>query len=112
VAPEDTDDGRTADPWPRCDFGKTPFGEEACQGHGEVRLEGGLLCVAHAKLARLEVREDLLLGTAFEMDKWLDDPDNRADPFRWRRVLRQRDETVEQLRSNRTLLESHREQNL
>jgi hypothetical protein len=112
VAPEDTNDGRAADLWARCDFDSTTVGEVTCQRHGEVRLDGSLLCVAHAKLARLEVREDLLLGTAFEMDKWLDDPGSRADPFRWRRVLRQRDETVEQLRSNRTLLESHREQNL
>jgi hypothetical protein len=48
-----------------------------------------------------------MLGTVFEMDRWLDNPDNRADKLRWRRLLRERDEVVKQLRFNRTLLEAH-----
>ena len=93
----------------RCEFGKPLFTEGECQRTGEVQLDGSLLCVPHAELQRLEVRESTLLGTVFEMDKWLDNPDNRADELHWRRVLHQRDETVEQLRSNRTLIEAHKE---
>jgi hypothetical protein len=65
----------------------------------------------HAKLLRLKVREGMLLGTVFEMDKWLDSQNNRADQLRWRRLLRERDEVVEQLRFNRTLIEAHKERN-
>jgi hypothetical protein len=43
------------------------------------------------------------------MDKWLDNPNNRADELRWRRLLRERDEVVDQLRFNRMLLEAHEE---
>jgi hypothetical protein len=74
-------------------------------------LDGSLLCVPHAKLLRLEVQESTLLGTVFEMDKWLDSQNNRADQLRWRRLLRERDEVVEQLRFNRTLIEAHKERN-
>jgi hypothetical protein len=94
---------------PRCESGKTLFTEGECQRPGEVQVDGSLLCVAHAKLLRLRVREDLMLGRVFEMDKWLDDPNNRADQLSWQRVLRQRDEAVEQLRFNRTLIEAHKE---
>ena len=65
----------------------------------------------YGKQLRLEAQESTLLGTVFEMDKWLDNPDNRADQLRWRRLLRERDEVVEQLRFNRTLLEAHKEAN-
>ena len=97
-----------ADQHPRCEYGKTLFTEGECPRTGEVQVDGSLLCVPHAELLRLEVRESTLLGTVFEMDKWLDNPDNRADQLHWRRVLHQRDETVEQLRSNRTLIEAHK----
>jgi hypothetical protein len=98
-----------ADQQPHCEFGKTLFTEGECQRTGEVQLDGSLLCVPHAKRLRLEVQQSNLLGTVFEMDKWLDDPNNRADQLRWQRVLHQRDEVVEQLRFNRTLLEAHKE---
>jgi hypothetical protein len=65
----------------------------------------------YGKQLRLEAQESTLLGTVFEMDKWLDNPDNRADQLHWRRLLRERDEVVEQLRFNRTLLEAHKEAN-
>ena len=74
-------------------------------------MDGSLLCVPHAKLLRLEVQESTLLGTVCEMDKWLDSQNNRADQLRWRRLLRERDEVVEQLRFNRTLIEAHKERN-
>jgi len=65
----------------------------------------------YGKRLRLEAQQSTLLGTVFEMDKWLDNPDNRADQLRWRRLLRERDEVVEQLRFNRRLLEAHKEAN-
>jgi hypothetical protein len=95
----------------RCEFGKTLFTEGDCRRPGEVQVDGSLLCVPHAQLLRLRVRESLTLGRLFEMDKWLDDPNNRADQLSWQRVLRQRDEAVEQLRFNRTLIEAHRRGN-
>jgi len=107
LALEDTN-VHTTDQQPRCEYGKTPVSESECQRTGEVQLDGRVLCVHHAELQRLEVQQSALLGTVFEMDKWLDNPDNRADELRWRRVLHQRDEVVEQLRSNRTLIEAHR----
>lgn len=100
-----------AQPRPRCEYGKTRFFEGECQSTGEVRSDGGLLCVDHAKLWRLETREHTLLGKVFEMDRWLDQPHNRADDLHWRRVLRRRDEAVEQLRFNRTLIEAPKEAN-
>ena len=106
MALEDTNN-QTADQQPRCEYGKTLLSEGECQTTGEVQSDGSLLCVPHAKLLRLEVQNGTLLGTVFEMDKWLDNPDNRADQLRWRRVLHQRDEAVEQLRFNRTLIEAH-----
>jgi hypothetical protein len=108
MALKDTTD-HTAHPWSRCEFGKTLFSEGECQRPGVDQLNGSLLCVPHAKRLRLEVREDMLRGTVFEMDKWLDNPNNRADQLHWQRVLGQRDEVLEQLRFNRTLLEAHKE---
>jgi hypothetical protein len=94
---------------PRCEFGRTLFSEGECQKTGEVQLDGSLLCVPHAKLLRLKVQESALLGTVFEMDKWLDEQNNRTDQFRWRRMMRERDEVVEQLRFNRRLIEANKE---
>jgi hypothetical protein len=104
-------DGNTAVSQPHCEIEKTLFTEEECPRVGEVQLDGSLLCVAHAKLLRLEVRESTLLSKVFELDRWLDNPSNRADQFRWRRLLDERDEVVEQLRFNRTLIEVHKERN-
>jgi hypothetical protein len=110
MALQDTND-HTADQQPRCEFDKTLFSVGECQRTGEVQLDGSLLCVSHAEQLRLEVRESTLLGRVFEMDKWLDNPNNRVDQLHWQRVLHQRDEVVEQLRFNRTLLEAHKEAN-
>jgi hypothetical protein len=108
MALEDTNH-QTTEQQPRCEYGKTQFSEGECPRTGEVQLDGSALCVPHAKLSRLEVQESTLLGTVFEMDGWLDNPDNRADQLRWRRLLRERDEVVEQLRFNHTLIEAHKE---
>jgi hypothetical protein len=108
MALQDTTD-HTADHEPRCEFAETLFTEGECQKTGEVKFDGSLLCVPHAELLKLKVRECTLLGTVFELDKWLDNPNNRADELRWRRLLRERDEVVDQLRFNRMLLEAHEE---
>jgi hypothetical protein len=101
-----------AQPRPRCEYNKTPLFEGECQKTGEVlESDGSRLCVGHAKLIRLEGRAYTLLGRAFEMDEWLAQPHNRADELHWRRVLRQRAETMEQLKFNRTLIEGRREAN-
>ena len=100
--------GHNADQRPRCEFGKSRFAEGECPRPAEVQLDGSLLCVAHDKLLRLEVRESTLLATVFEMDKWLENPSNRADELHWRRRLHERDEVVERLRFNRTLIEAQK----
>ena len=115
MPPEDTNghanghaNGHNADQRPRCEFGKSRFAEGECPRPGEVQLDGSLLCVAHDKLLRLEVRESTLLAPVFELDKWLENPSNRADELHWRRRLHERDEVVEQLRFNRTLIDTHK----
>jgi hypothetical protein len=108
LAPEHKSDQST-EPWSRCEFGKTFFAEGKCQRLGEVQLDGSLLCVPHAKLLRLEARESTLLGTMLEMDKWLDNPNNRADELLWKRVRREQDESVEALRFTHMLIEAHKE---
>ncbi len=110
MPPEETDEHGTTQQQPRCEFGKTLFANGDCRNLGEVRSDGSMLCEQHAELLRLERREGTMLGTLFEMDKWLDVPDNRAsDQLRWRRLLRERDEILEQLRFNRTLIEAAEE---
>src|SRR5215212_6321872 len=112
MPPEDTNghiNGHKADQRPRCEFGKSLFSEGECQRPGEVQSDGSLLCAPHDKLLRLEVRESTLLATVFELDKWLENPSNRAEELHWRRVLHERDEAVEQLRFNRTLIDTHKE---
>jgi hypothetical protein len=106
--PLEATNGHNADQRLRCEYGKTLSGRGECPSPAEIQFDGSLLCVAHTKLLRLEARESTLLGTVFEMDKWLGTPSNRADQLRWRRLLHERDEVVEQLRFNRTLIEAHK----
>jgi hypothetical protein len=108
--PPENSDNHIADQQNRCEFGKTPVSGSECPRPAEVQSDGSLQCVPHAKLRRLEARESTLLDTVFEMDKWLDNPSNRAEQFRWRRLMHERDEAVEQLRFNRTLIEAHKGQ--
>src|SRR5215210_538836 len=111
LAMEETD-AHSAESQPRCEYGKTLFSEGECQSTGEVlQSDGSLLCVPHAELLRLEEREATMLAGVFEMDKWLDQPRNRIDNLHWRRVLRERDEALKQLRLNRALIEAHKEAN-
>jgi hypothetical protein len=108
MALKDTTD-HTADQQARCEFDKPFFSEGECQWPGEVQFDGSLLCVSHVELLRLQAQEGTLLVRVFEMDKWLDTPNTRADQLHWQRVLHQRDETLEQLRFNHTLIEAHKE---
>jgi hypothetical protein len=108
LAVEDTN-GHTAGPWPRCEFGMTPFSEGDCPRPGEDWLDGSRLCVPHAKLLRFQAQEDTLLDMVFELDKWLGEPNNRADELRWRRLMHQRAEAVEHLRYTRILIDAHKE---
>ncbi len=107
MALEDTN-GHTTELQPRCEYVTPLFSEGECRMTGEVQLDGSVLCVPHAELLRLVDQNSTLLGTVFELDKWLDNPDDRADELRWRRVLHQRYEAVEQLRTNSTLIEAHK----
>src|SRR5215203_5465458 len=82
----------------RCEIDKILTAEGECRRLGEVQVDGGLLCVSHAKLLRLKDRSETMLGTVFEMDKWRESVDGQADEFRVRRIEHQRNEIVEQLR--------------
>ena len=109
MAQEVVTNEQSADEQHRCEIDKIRKAEGECRRLGEVQVDGRLLCVSHAELLRLKDRSETMLGTVFEMDKWLDNPDNRADELRWRRLMHQRYEAVEQLRSNRTLIEAHKD---
>ena len=92
----------TAEQQPRCEIGEVRIAEGECRRPGEVQLDGGLLCVSHAELLRLEDRSETMLGKVFEMDQWLDSVDGEADEVRVRRAEHHRNELVEQLRFNRS----------
>jgi hypothetical protein len=89
---------QSADEQPRCEIGNILTAEGECLRLGEVQLDGRLLCVRHAELLRMKDRSETMLGTVFEMDKWLESVDGEADELRVRRIEHQRNEVVEQLR--------------
>jgi hypothetical protein len=101
VSPEITNKLFT-DHQPRCEIGKVLIAEGECRRPGEVQLDGGLLCVPHTELLRLEDRSETMLGKVFEMDQWLESADGQVDEVRVRRAEHHRNELVEQLRFNRT----------
>ena len=92
----------TAEQQPRCEIGKVLIAEGECWRPGEVQLDGGLVCVPHSELLRLEDRSETMLGKVFEMDQWLESVDGQVDEFRVRRAEHHRNELVEQLRFNRS----------
>jgi hypothetical protein len=103
VSPEQaTKEQFITDQQPRCEIGKVLTSEGRCGRLGEVHLDGRLLCVLHAELLRVEDRSEILLGTVFMMDQWLESTDGEADELRVRRVERERNDVVEHLRFNRT----------
>ena len=89
---------QSANQQPRCEIDKILTAEGECRRPGEVQVDGRLLCVSHAELVRLKDRSETMLGTVFEMDKWLESVDGEADELRVRRIEHQRNEIVEQLR--------------
>ena len=89
---------QSADQQSRCEIGNILTAEGECRRLGEVQLDGRLLCVCHAELLRMKDRSETMLGTVFEMDKWLESVDGEADELRVRRIEHQRNEVVEQLR--------------
>ena len=101
VFPEDTNE-QFANQQLRCEIGKTLMAEGECLKLGEVQLDGGLLCVAHAELLRLVERSEGLLGEVFKMDEWLESAAGQTTALRVRRAEHHRNELVEQLRFNRT----------
>jgi hypothetical protein len=102
VPPDEVTNEHLTDQQPRCEIGKVLTAEGACQRLGEVHIDGSLLCTPHAELLRLENQSQTLLGTVFEIDQWLESTDGEADEVRVRRVERERNEVVEELRFNRT----------
>jgi hypothetical protein len=98
---EATNEQFTTDGQSRCEIGKILTAEGECRRLGEVHLDGKPLCVLHAELVRWQERSETLLGTVFMMDQWLESTDGEADELRVRRVERERNEVVEELRFNR-----------
>ena len=96
---------QSADQQPRCEIDKKRQAEGECLRPGEVQLDGGVLCVRHAKLLRLEDHSETLLGEVFEMDQWLESVDGQADELGVRRAEHHRDDLAEQIRFNRTQIE-------
>jgi hypothetical protein len=101
VALEEVTNQHLTDQQPCCEIGKILTAEGECRRLGEVHLDGSLLCTAHAEVLRWESRSEMLLGTVFMMDQWLQSTDGEADELRVRRVEKQRNEVVEELRFNR-----------
>src|SRR5215208_4568206 len=89
VAQEVNTNEKFANQQPRCDIDKILTAEGECRRLGEVRVDGRLLCVSHAKLLRLKDRSETMLGTVFEMDQWLESIDGEADELRVRRIEHQ-----------------------
>src|SRR5215217_7142782 len=98
VAQEVVTNEQSANQQPRCEIDKILTAEGECRRLVEVQLDGSVLCVSHAELLRLKDRSETMLGTVFEMDKWLESVDGEADELRVRRIEHQRNEVVEQLR--------------
>ena len=107
-------DYHTADPWSRCEFGKTLHSEGECERLGEVRYRGTLLCGPHAALLGLEERAEALLGSVFRMNEWMDENGRdrngsmSADEEFVGRIQHERDEALGGLRLIREQIRSAR----
>ena len=102
---------KSTDGQPCCEFGTTLLGEE-CQGPGEIRYGGLLLCEPHAELLRLEDRTQSLLTIVFRMDERIERSgiSRAADDVFLRHVRLERDEAVAALRAMRTQIRSARKE--
>ena len=102
-------DGNTAASQPRCEIAKTIL-EEECERPGESRYRGMLLCGPHAALLGVEDRAEVLLGTMFMLDKWMEENgSSEADEEHLGRIRHQREEVVAALRLTRAHLRSARQ---
>jgi hypothetical protein len=92
---------------PRCEIEKTPL-EGECQRPGEVRYKGIiLLCGPHAALLQLKDRAEAVLGSVFQMDKWLEENGSSgADEEYLGRIRHEREEAVGALRHIRVQIRS------
>jgi hypothetical protein len=104
VAQEVDENEQSADRQSRCEVDKIRISEGECLRPGEVQLDGSVLCARHAELLRLEDHSETMLGEVFEMDQWLESVDGQADELRVRRAEHHRNDLVEQIRFNRTLI--------
>ena len=100
-------DGNSPLSQPRCEIEKTPL-EGECQRPGEVRYKGIiLLCGPHAALLELKDRAEAVLGSVFQMDKWLEENGSSgADEEYLGRIRHEREEAVCALRHIRVQIRS------
>ena len=96
---------------PRCEIEKTPL-EGECQRPGEVRYKGIiLLCGPHTALLQLKDRAEAVLGSVFQMDKWLEENGSSgADEEYLGRIRHEREEAVAALRLIRVQIRSARKE--
>jgi hypothetical protein len=96
----DEADGTSPLSQPRCEIEKTPLVEGECERPGEVRYKGIiLLCGPHAALLQLKDRAEAVLGSIFQMDKWLEEKGSSgADEEYLGRIRHEREEAVAALR--------------
>jgi hypothetical protein len=104
-------DGNSLLSQPRCEIGKTPL-EGECERPGEVRYKGTLLvCGPHAALLQWEDRAEAVLGSVFQMDKWLEENGSSgADEEYLGRIRHEREEALAALRLIRVQLRSARKE--
>jgi hypothetical protein len=104
-------DGKSLLSQPRCEIEKTPL-EGECKRPGEVRYKGTLLvCRPHAALLQWEDRAEAVLGSVFQMDKWLEENGSSgADEEYLGRIRHEREEAVAALRLIRVQIRSARKE--
>ena len=101
---------QSADQQHRCEIGWIRIAEGECLRPGEVQLDGSVLCASHAELLKLENHSETMLGEKFEMDQWLESVDGQADELRVRRAEHHRNDLVDQIKLDRTLIELTRDE--
>jgi hypothetical protein len=104
-------DGNSLLSQPRCEIEKTPL-EGECERPGEVRYKGTLLvCGPHAALLQWEDRAEAVLGSVFQMDKWLEENGSSgADEEYLGRIRHEREEALAALRLIRVQIRSARKE--
>jgi hypothetical protein len=108
--PQVETNGNTALSQPRCEIEKSPLVEEECERPGEVRYRSVLLlCGLHAALLGLEDRAEVLLGSVFRIDEWMEkNGSSPADEEFVGRIRHERDQALDALRLTRVQIRSAR----